>query len=198
MTALFKNQQHGNLPARDRRDWNEVESLGELHGLIANDGYAASFQDLGQYRSALVRYMGNVLRRLATGRSTVRAWRERMGKPADWPLHAPTDVERAMVSEIAELRAHQAAAPSALYSYMGIDWSTDYLTEQRAAMRDQAAQLAESYGPSRLIAKARPSETIQGRWEGEQAASSNIAAAIRALDPAPRPAQLDGGHGANL
>lgn len=114
MTALFKNHQQENLPARDRRDWNEIESLGELHGLIANDGYAASFQDLGQYRSALVRHMGNVLRRLATGQSTVRAWRERMGKPADWPLHAPTDVERAMVAEIAELRAQQAAAPGAL------------------------------------------------------------------------------------
>ncbi|MBD8565064.1 hypothetical protein IFU01_12435 [Oxalobacteraceae sp. CFBP 8763] len=113
MTALFKNQQQENLPARDRRDWNEIESIGELHGLIANDGYAASFQDLGQYRSALVRHMGNVLRRLATGQSTVRAWRERMGKPADWPLHAPTDVERAMVAEIAELRAQQAAAPDA-------------------------------------------------------------------------------------
>jgi len=111
MTALFKNQQHGNVPARDRRDWNEIENLGEMHGLIANDGYAASFQDLGQYRSALVCHMGNVLRRLSTGQSTVRAWRERMGKPADWPLHAPTDVERAMVAEIAELRAQQGAAP---------------------------------------------------------------------------------------
>lgn len=114
MTALFKNQQQENLPARDRRDWNEIESLGELHRLIASDGYAASFQDLGQYRSALVRHMGNVLRKLAACQSTVRAWRERMGKPANWPLHAPTDVERAMVAEIAELRAQQAAAPGAL------------------------------------------------------------------------------------
>jgi len=113
MTALFKNQQQENLPARDRRDWNEIESLGELHRLIASDGYAASFQDMGQYRSALVRHMGNVLRKLAAGQSTVRAWRERMGKPANWPLHAPTDVERAMVAEIAELRAQQAAAPGA-------------------------------------------------------------------------------------
>jgi Lar family restriction alleviation protein len=36
---------------------------------------------------------------------TVRTWRERIGVGLDFPLHAPTDVERAMVGEIAELRA---------------------------------------------------------------------------------------------
>jgi hypothetical protein len=109
------NERQRRRCARERIDWNEIESLGELHGLIANDGYAASFQDMGQYRSALVRHMGNVLRKLAAGQSKVRAWRERMGKPADWPLHAPTDVERAMVAEIAELRAaaRSQAAPTA-------------------------------------------------------------------------------------
>jgi hypothetical protein len=107
------NERRRRRCARERLDWNEIESLGELHGLIANDGYAASFQDMGQYRSALVRHMGNLLRTLAAGQSTVRAWRERMGKPADWPLHAPTDVERAMVAEIAELRATLAGAPKA-------------------------------------------------------------------------------------
>jgi hypothetical protein len=106
-----KNERQRRRCARERFDWNEIESLGELHGLIAHDGYAASFQDMGHYRSALVRHMGNVLRKLAAGQSNVRAWRERMGKPADWPLHAPTDVERAMVAEIAELRAQQGAAP---------------------------------------------------------------------------------------
>ena len=105
MTALFEIQQQENLPARDRRDWNEIESLGELHGLIANDGYAASFQNMGQYRGELMRHMDNVLRTLPVGQSHVSAWRDRMGKPADWPLHAPTDVERAMVAEIAALRA---------------------------------------------------------------------------------------------
>lgn len=114
MTALFKNRQQENLPARDRRDWNKIESLGELRSLIANDGYAASFQDMGQYRSALVRHMDNVMRTLAAGQSNVSEWRERMGKPADWPLHSPTDVERAMVAEVAELRAQQAAARGVL------------------------------------------------------------------------------------
>jgi len=105
MTALFKNQQQENLPARDRRDWNEIESHGALRILVANDSYAASFQAMEQYRSALLRHLDGLLNRLAAGESHVRSWRERMGKPADWPLHAPTDVERAMVAEIAELRA---------------------------------------------------------------------------------------------
>jgi hypothetical protein len=37
----------------------------------------------------------------------VRTWRERLGLPSDFPLHAPTDVERAMEAEIAELRARE-------------------------------------------------------------------------------------------
>ena len=35
----------------------------------------------------------------------IKTWRERINVGADFPLHAPTDVERAMVAEIAELRA---------------------------------------------------------------------------------------------
>lgn len=35
----------------------------------------------------------------------VKPWRERIGRAADFPLHAPNDVERAMEAEIAELRA---------------------------------------------------------------------------------------------
>jgi len=42
----------------------------------------------------------------------IRTWRERIGQPADFPLHAPTDVERAMEEEIAELRALIAACAS--------------------------------------------------------------------------------------
>lgn len=36
---------------------------------------------------------------------TVRTWRERIGAGPEFPLHAPTDVERAMEAEIAELRS---------------------------------------------------------------------------------------------
>lgn len=42
----------------------------------------------------------------------IRTWRDRLGRPADFPLHAPTDVERAMEAEIAELRV-LAARPAA-------------------------------------------------------------------------------------
>lgn len=46
----------------------------------------------------------------------VSTWRERLGRPADFPLHAPTDVERAMEAEIAELRAacKQGKTPAAV------------------------------------------------------------------------------------
>lgn len=36
---------------------------------------------------------------------TIRTWRERIGANENFPLHVPTDVETAMVAEIAELRA---------------------------------------------------------------------------------------------
>nr|WP_314540042.1 hypothetical protein [uncultured Massilia sp.] len=37
--------------------------------------------------------------------AAVKPWRARIGRAADFPLHAPNDVERAMEAEIAELRA---------------------------------------------------------------------------------------------
>lgn len=40
----------------------------------------------------------------ATPAALIKTWRERIRVGADFPLHAPTDVERAMESEIAELR----------------------------------------------------------------------------------------------
>lgn len=40
----------------------------------------------------------------------IRTWRERIGQPPEYPLHAPTDVERAMEAEIADLRATLACA----------------------------------------------------------------------------------------
>ncbi|MFA5899419.1 MAG: hypothetical protein WC829_09945 [Hyphomicrobium sp.] len=46
---------------------------------------------------------------------------------------------------------------------------------------EDAAKVAELWGPSRPIATKTPNLTITGRWEGEQAASVNIAAAIRKL-----------------
>lgn len=48
---------------------------------------------------------------------TIKTWRERIGAGADFPLHAPTDVERAMEAEIAELRG-RVGAPQAGYKLM--------------------------------------------------------------------------------
>jgi hypothetical protein len=45
--------------------------------------------------------------------STIKTWRERIGVDETFPLHAPTDVERAMVAQIQELEvavAQQAGA----------------------------------------------------------------------------------------
>jgi len=53
------------------------------------------------------------------------------------------------------------------------------------AALERAAKIAENFGPSRPIATPRPSEIIKGRWEGEQAASSTIAALIRGCKYAP-------------
>lgn len=48
---------------------------------------------------------------------------------------------------------------------------------------EEAARLAENFGPSRPLTERNPNKIIIGRWEGEQAASRNISAAIRALFP---------------
>jgi hypothetical protein len=43
----------------------------------------------------------------------ISTWRERIGQTADFPLHVPTDVERAMVAEIADLRVMESRAADA-------------------------------------------------------------------------------------
>jgi hypothetical protein len=54
------------------------------------------------------------------------------------------------------------------------------IDEAVLAEREACAKLAEQYGPNRPIVAVRPSERIRGQWEGEQAASGGISAAIRA------------------
>ena len=49
-----------------------------------------------------------------------------------------------------------------------------------AAEREACAKVAADYGPSRPIVSKNPAPQIVGRWEGEQAASAGIEAAIRA------------------
>lgn len=58
------------------------------------DGQVASINDtLWDWRTAVTQV------------STVATWRARIGRSEDFPLHLPTDVERAMEEEIADLRA---------------------------------------------------------------------------------------------
>jgi hypothetical protein len=57
----------------------------------------------------------------------VRTWRERIGAAADFPLHAPTDVERAMEAEIAELRALVASECRAAPSMVPLDEHTKFI-----------------------------------------------------------------------
>jgi len=56
---------------------------------------------------------------MTTNTSTVKTWRERIGQAADFPLHAPTDVERAMEAEIAELRAQQVQPTAEMLDMLG-------------------------------------------------------------------------------
>jgi hypothetical protein len=49
----------------------------------------------------------------------ISTWRERIGQAVDFPLHVPTDVERAMVAEIADLRAELAKHASRRRSRAG-------------------------------------------------------------------------------
>ena len=49
-----------------------------------------------------------------------------------------------------------------------------------AALRE-AAEVAARFGPERPLVARNPKDRIMGRWEGEQAASASIAAAILAL-----------------
>jgi hypothetical protein len=54
----------------------------------------------------------------------------------------------------------------------------------RADESEECAKVAEQYGPDRPIITKQPSERVKGNWEGEQAASSGISAAIRARSKA--------------
>ncbi len=84
--------------------WADIDSVEALRALVADDGYATSFQSIGQYRAALLRYLEPLALATEMTGATIRTWRQRIGVNKEWPLHAPNDVERAMVAEIVALR----------------------------------------------------------------------------------------------
>lgn len=99
-----KDQRRDDKPAREPLLWADIDNVEALRALVADDGYAASFQSTGRYRAALLGHLEPLARTSLLAAATVRTWRQRIGVNKEWPLHAPNDVERAMVAEIAELR----------------------------------------------------------------------------------------------
>ena len=59
--------------------------------------------------------------------------------------------------------------------------SWDAVANARRQALEEAEEVASAFGHGRPLVERRPKERILGRWEGEQAASGAIAAAIRAL-----------------
>ena len=92
----------------------EIDQGGEIRAGLADDSrfrqmmheYLMGQATIEQVAARLEEWRGDRGHLVAVGPdSTVKTWRERIGAGADFPLHGPTDVERAMVGEIAELRA---------------------------------------------------------------------------------------------
>ena len=90
--------------------------------------------------------------------AAVLTWRQRLGLGDAYPLHAPTDVERAMVAEIAELRAQADAGPLVAAVRLLAKAKGRYHTEQNygalvAALNayDRGACRAASTLPERWI-----------------------------------------------
>ena len=108
----------------------------------------------------------------ANGRSAatpVKTWRERLGRPADFPLHAPPDVERAMEAEIAELRGQQAAAPIAAVcrNCAGFGWEPTISGERRvcgSCSRGNPNQRVHDYeaGVHQGVAEERTAAAARG------------------------------------
>jgi|GEM_PF-4853454 len=82
----------------------------------------------------------------------VRTWRQRIDVGKDWPLHAPNDVERAMVAEIAELRlaAAKVEAP-AQGEILRLQRLLAHKDGQITALTAKAAQQAAAPGALDLL-----------------------------------------------
>ena len=57
---------------------------------------------------------------------------------------------------------------------------------QPNVMVERYAQIADDFASSRPLIDPRPTDIVRGRYEGEQAASAEIARRIRATAPAPQ------------
>lgn len=83
---------HGKAQPDDTRDMNAVFPAAAFKVFV--DGHANLMYRLAQLRKSAV-----------VPAAPVKTWRERIGAGPDFPLHAPTAVEQAMVAQIADLVA---------------------------------------------------------------------------------------------
>jgi hypothetical protein len=83
----------------------------------------------------------------------ISTWRERIGQAANFPLHMPTDVERAMVAEIADLRAAllitAARMPYVACAYDDSDTACSSCNLTMRQARQLAAMILERVGTIR-------------------------------------------------
>ncbi len=101
----------------------------------------------------------------------------------------PADIERmarmAAAAGLGQLLPAEAGLPG---TWLGTNleclerFAEQATAEAVAATRRACAQVAAAYGPSRPVLARHPPQLVRGRWEGEQAASAGIAAAILEMD----------------
>ncbi|MFC5550758.1 hypothetical protein [Massilia aerilata] len=119
--------------------------------------------------------------------STVKTWRERLGKPADFPLHGPSDVERAMEAEIAELRAAR-SAPTDLSKRLRataagtfVGWDPAIVTPK--LLIDAAEEIERYYRG--MLAWKQTAEKKDRDWNEERMSRVNDRIAARAAHAVP-------------
>jgi hypothetical protein len=102
----------------------------------------------------------------------IKTWRQRIGVAVDYPLHLPTDVERAMVAEIAELRAAMPCADNRQVIVIGgqrLAKSTFLDLQHEAAryrwLRDKADKMIGTAAP--MVASLDPSGQMVALIDGE-------------------------------
>lgn len=88
----------------DARDTRTLYDLASVKADRAQGTHHNALDDAKAQAEAAVKALAVLRARRGAPAMTVKTWRERIAVGADFPLHAPTDVERAMEAEIAELR----------------------------------------------------------------------------------------------
>jgi hypothetical protein len=101
----------------------------------------------------------------------ISTWRERIGQTADFPLHVPTDVERAMVAEIAELRAVGTASGEAVPA-TSFD---DYWWEARHHVRTQKEHARQAW---EFVLKSVAAPLPQAQREALESVDGDVLPAV--------------------